>query len=703
MLTCTSVLAQTSSTTPSTPDTPPTLNRSGIAADPLTRPAPATDGVSRKTGVINSLMRPSPKAAVMNRAARASFLRSQAIAPIVAGQFVKRSGSMLLLDGREFRFAGSNIYYLQPEIVYNNEAAVAQSLDRAVELGLTVIRSWGFNDNRVVPGGDPAVIQSDPGVFNEANLVALDRGIALAKARNIRLILGFTNNWRDYGGMDRYVEWKLGRIPTEAEHLLFYTDETIKGWYKAYVNMLINRVNTVTGVAYKDDPTIMAWELANEPRARGNVAALQAWMTEMSAYVKSLDSNHLLSDGGEGMDSMTANYPSISNTYAVSGFEGASFSQMVNIPNIDLVSYHFYPTNWGLNNTTDAEIWIRVHQQLARAAGKVAFLGEFGTSVPGACNGDAARGYDQTRSEIYERWLNVAIEENATSGQMFWQILYDARPDYDCFGVYVPTDARTVAVLQSHSAAQNQAAPVTVSSASYLGEFVASDSLASMFGINLSNTTRSATSLPLPTVIDGTSVMVKDALGVERPAGLVYISPGQLNFHVPTATANGGAIISVIQDGEFFTSGQINVSPTAPGLFTADATGQGLAAALILRIKADLTFGYEPVARFDNNTDQWVPVPIDFGDPTDQLFLVLLGTGIRNRDALSSVTATVGGVASEVLYAGAQPDFPGMDQINVALPRSLAGRGLVNVVLKVGNAQANPVTISFAPMTVSLK
>src|SRR5262245_56700430 len=97
--------------------------------------------------------------------------------PIKPGEFVTRAGSTLLLAGREFRFAGSNEYFLQPENAYGNEAGVREVLDKAVTLGFTVVRAHGFNDHPV-PGNDPAVIQSAPGVFNEANLVALDKAVA---------------------------------------------------------------------------------------------------------------------------------------------------------------------------------------------------------------------------------------------------------------------------------------------------------------------------------------------------------------------------------------------------------------------------------------------------------------------------------------------------------------------------------------------
>jgi uncharacterized protein (TIGR03437 family) len=103
---------------------------------------------------------------------------------------------------------------------------------------------------------------------------------------------------------------------------------------------------------------------------------------------------------------------------------------------------------------------------------------------------------------------------------------------------------------------------------------------------------------------------------------------------------------------------------------------------------------FEPVARFDAAQNRFVAVPIDLGPATDQVFLILFCTGIRNRTSLPAVAGRVGKIDARALFAGAAPGFVGFDQVNLSLPRSLAGRGEVDVALSVDNRAANTVRIS---------
>jgi len=130
----------------------------------------------------------------------------------------------------------------------------------------------------------------------------------------------------------------------------------------------------------------------------------------------------------------------------------------------------------------------------------------------------------------------------------------------------------------------------------------------------------------------------------------------------------------------------------APGLFSANGSGSGVAAALAVRVSANGT--QTPVPVFQCGSAGCVSVPMDLGGPTDTLVVELYGTGIRGRSSLSNAVAQIGGVPAAVGYAGSQLQFDGLDQVNVSVPRSLAGAGEVPVVFTVDGITANVVTIN---------
>ena len=137
------------------------------------------------------------------------------------------------------------------------------------------------------------------------------------------------------------------------------------------------------------------------------------------------------------------------------------------------------------------------------------------------------------------------------------------------------------------------------------------------------------------------------------------------------------------------------IAAVAPGLFSASSSGQGVAAAVVARVKADGSQSFEPVARFDEMLNKIVAVPIDLGPATDTVILVLFGTGIRNRSALSALSVRIGGEDLPVQYASAAPGFAGLDQIKQVATRSLAGRGDVGIELIADGKRANEVRVSF--------
>ncbi|GEM_PF-1154576 len=241
-----------------------------------------------------------------------------------------------------------------------------------------------------------------------------------------------------------------------------------------------------------------------------------------------------------------------------------------------------------------------------------------------------------------------------------------------------------------------QGSLASVSAASFLGAEMAAESIVAAFGQSLATATESAAALPLPTTLAGTSVRLRDSAGVERLAPLFFVSPGQINYLMPPGAANGNATVDVTRGGTLVATGAVRLAPVAPGLFAANANGQGVASAVALRIKPDGSQSFEPATRFDQAQNRFVAVPIDLGPETDQVFLILFGTGYRARSSLAAVTCQIGGTAAEVLFAGAVQGLAGLDQANVRLARSLAGRGEVDVALTVDGRAANRVTIVIA-------
>ncbi|MGH9844821.1 MAG: cohesin domain-containing protein, partial [Blastocatellia bacterium] len=232
-------------------------------------------------------------------------------------------------------------------------------------------------------------------------------------------------------------------------------------------------------------------------------------------------------------------------------------------------------------------------------------------------------------------------------------------------------------------------AVASVSAASFTGASLAPESIVAAFGLSLATRVEVANILPLPTTLAGTTVKVKDSAGVERLAPLFFVAPGQINFLIPPGTASGAAMITITSGAGAVSMGNVNIAAVTPGLFAANANGQGVAAAVALRFKANGTQSFEPVSRFDPALNRFVPVPIDLGPESDQVFLILFGTGIRFRSALPAVSLQLGGSNHEVLYAGPQGDFAGLDQVNARLSRSLIGRGEIDVRLTADGQTAN--------------
>ncbi len=246
------------------------------------------------------------------------------------------------------------------------------------------------------------------------------------------------------------------------------------------------------------------------------------------------------------------------------------------------------------------------------------------------------------------------------------------------------------AVVPVQAAGPVQTRFVTVSAASGAA-IIAPDSIASAFGVGLAAADAQPQTAVLPLELGGVTLRIEDSAGQSTAASLSYVSPTQVNFVVPSTAAAGPAKLTLSNGTAIFTS-TVHVDSVAPAIFTADGSGSGAPAAVIVTAHSDGTS--ESRLAFTCVSGTCSSSPIDMGSASDRSVLVLYGTGIRNAD-LQTVSVRIAQTGAPVVYAGKQPEFPGLDQVNVVLPASLAGAGEVALQLTAAGKSANTVKLKF--------
>ncbi|GCE28765.1 hypothetical protein KDA_42490 [Dictyobacter alpinus] len=240
-----------------------------------------------------------------------------------SSEFVTRSGSHLLLHGQQFRFAGPNIYWLGLDTdghgeLYPSHFRVDDALTTAEDMGATVVRAHTLG----ISVGCPLCVEPTLGSFNETALQHIDYAIQAARAHHLRLIIPLVDNWRYYhGGKHTFTDWR--NVDAET---LFYSDKTVIADFEQYIEHILNHINSYNGIAYKNDPTIMAWETGNEISPSVN------WTRTISDYIKGIDNHHLIMDGSKNISAGT-----------------------LAINSVDMFTQHFYPLSDSLL-TSDAQV-----------------------------------------------------------------------------------------------------------------------------------------------------------------------------------------------------------------------------------------------------------------------------------------------------------------------------------------------------------
>jgi mannan endo-1,4-beta-mannosidase len=330
-------------------------------------------------------MQTSPLACVFASAlAVASVVPSRASAQAPLERIITRQGDQLMDGDRPFRFISFNIPNLQ--LVEDNFAPGAKTawrwpdefelndaLESVRQLGGTVVRTYVLSVRRKGSDMGDHVYVRGPGDFNEEAFCSLDLALEIAGKKGVRIVIPLVDGWKWQGGRAEYAAFR-GKRPDD-----FWTDEQVIADFEATIRHVLTRVNTRTGVAYRDDPAILAWETGNE------VDCPSAWTRRIAATIKSLDAKHLVLDGG----SWRRVQP-----------------ESLDDPNVDVVATHHYPN---LDGGSDYVPGILAAREASKGK-RPYFVGEFGFAP----------------AEQFERVYDAVIE-NDVSGALLWSLRFHSR------------------------------------------------------------------------------------------------------------------------------------------------------------------------------------------------------------------------------------------------------------------------------------
>jgi mannan endo-1,4-beta-mannosidase len=322
--------------------------------------------------------------------------------------FVRTNNKAFTLDGLPWYCSGTNAYYAALKYIMPESELDVMMRAHANE-GINVMRIFAHSNFDSVPDA----MMPTFGQYNEESIRRLDLVIEAARKYDIKLILVLGNYWPYTGGIQAWVDKAMGYGKSLN---LFYTDETLKNHYKDWVRHVVTRRNSMSGLAYSDDPTIMAWELLNEPRLQTGTPPEKIicdWVWDMAAFIKSLDANHLVCTGEEGfLADPNATEP---HAWINNGHDGIDFRCNIQSPNIDFATIHTYPDQWGMS-PPDGYVWlaenfIKHRAEIAHALGKPIILEEYGQG----------KEYYGPRDTLME-WLHQRADENRFACTLIWAV-----------------------------------------------------------------------------------------------------------------------------------------------------------------------------------------------------------------------------------------------------------------------------------------
>ncbi len=321
--------------------------------------------------------------------------------------FVYAEGDKFMLDGKPFYFSGANVYDFftygsssgDIETQFMDKDRIDTHMRRLYVNGVRVVRLWGFSHE------DWHGFEPQKGVYSEGQFSLFDYVVKSAEANGIKLIVALENYWNDYGGIKDRLKWEGIDVAGGGSHDQgqFFTNEDAIQGYKDYVKYFITRVNHYDGVEYRNDPTILAWELMNEPRYQGfgddlSSDTLRAWVDDMGEFIKGIDTNHLL---GTGLEAHGLKY-------GFGGDEGNDFIKIHESPYVDFTSAHPYIRESWADFTLEETMalicqWADESHKILE---KPLYIGEFNVEI----------------QERFEWWEEIYgfIEEKKIGASAFW-------------------------------------------------------------------------------------------------------------------------------------------------------------------------------------------------------------------------------------------------------------------------------------------
>lgn len=415
-------------------------------------------------------------------------------AVVSENQFVTVNGKQFLRNGKPYFIVGTNFWfgaYLGSEGGVGDRERLLRELD--------LLKSTGINNLRVLAASEsselmrsvrPAIVTA-PGEFNEDLWVGLDFLLDEMAKRDITAVLYFNNFWQWSGGMSQYVSWFDGTpvidpdVTNEWNAFMqnsakFYRMEEAQALYRDVIQRVVTRKNTINGKLYNEDPIIMSWQLANEPRpgsdeeGRLNFPAFKEWVHETSKYIRGLAPRQLISTGNEG---------SMGTIRDMALFIESHQSEYV-----DYLTFHMWLKNWGWFDATNPEAtyesglahakkYINDHVDVANQMNKPVVLEEFGAERDGGSFEVSST--TVYRDRFYEEFFDLiharAASGDSLAGSNFWawggfgrtdnadfmwqegdDFVGDPPQEAQGLNAVFDTDASTLEIIKKHAASMKQ-------------------------------------------------------------------------------------------------------------------------------------------------------------------------------------------------------------------------------------------------------